>query len=150
MYRGLFLVILILIIPTPTYTDSVFELDLPREVMLTSAALGSFAASFLTSGTPQEQVPESKINGLDRNFMYPYRKRFDIIGTATACTALALPSISFYRQKRDFSAVATYSVMYCQAFFLVTGIKELMKDGISRWRPCSYDDDFFSQPTGGG
>ena len=122
MYRGFFFFTLITFFLIPAYTNSVFELDLSKDVILSSASLAVFGTSFLTSGIAKEQLPESEINGLDRGFMYPYRKNLDTIGTATACTALLLPSISLYRQKSDVSAALTYSLMYCQAFFLVTGM----------------------------
>lgn len=38
--------------------------------------------------------------------------------------------------------LTTYAAMYAEAFLLTAGIKDLLKAGVSRWRPYTYESGF--------
>jgi len=142
MSRTLTILVLICLITLPLQAESRYELDTATDLIIGTASLGVFGTSFLTSGSPGAQKPEQDINGLDRFFLYPGNRTLDKAGTLTACAALILPAVSFAGHWNDWPALGTYTVMYGEAFLLTTGIKELLKDGVSRWRPYTYHDGF--------
>jgi undecaprenyl-diphosphatase len=53
---------------------------------------------------------------------------------------LVLPALSLIGNRTDRNVIATYGIMYVEAFLLTYGTKEFLKNAINRYRPYCYFD----------
>ena len=129
-----------------TPSGSSFSLDVKKDVIIGSLGLGVFIPGVILKPQAEEGVPTSRedINFLDRSLMFGENFRTDSLlekaGTYGAMGLLMLPALTVYDQRGSFTALATYVVMYAEAFLLTSGTKDLLKYGISRYRPYTYED----------
>ncbi len=157
MKRFFLIIIICIFIIVPGFSDSVFKLDLTKDIIIGSAALGLTIPSLILSPSPGTHTPEDDINALDRRFMYDWNKPLDTASTVIGIGMLVLPAISVIDNIKDFKVLGTYGVMYAEAFLLTLSTKELLKDLIPRDRPYTYfgpipsgegDDYYKSFPSG--
>ncbi len=114
------------------------------DIAIGAVSAGLFGVSLATEGSAGAQTPESSISRIDRMWMSGYSAGLDKAGTISACAALMLPAISAAGQLDNAGNLAVYGVMYAEAFLLTTALKDLIKDGVSRWRPYTYEESFSS------
>ncbi|MDL2229605.1 phosphatase PAP2 family protein [Treponema sp. OttesenSCG-928-L16] len=142
---------------TTLFADSVYTLDLKKDIIIGSAALGLFVPALILEPSAGETHEKSDINVIDRSLMFSYNKPLDVISTAAGITALVLPGISVIENIRDKHVLATYGIMYAEAFLLTHGTKDLLKYFVARNRPYTYsggipsgeEDDYFNSfPSG--
>lgn len=81
----------------------------------------------------------SRVNQLDRLFMMPYSKTIDYTSTVLTCTAILTPALLLTTGKKEWLTIGT---MYAESLMFSWGIKEMMKNGISRYRPYMYESSF--------
>lgn len=122
--------------------EETYRLNLYQDLALSGTSLGVAALGYFIEGDAGNQQTETKINPLDRALMFPGEEGLDKAGTVLACGALLMPGISALAGGGGVETWATYGIMYTQAFLLTSGTKNLLKAGVSRWRPYTYDDGF--------
>ena len=142
MKRTLLVMMTLCTLLAPLMAQSPYHLSYAADLPLAGAALALFGTSMTVEGSPGAQTPESSINPLDRIMIYPYSSGLDDLGTVLSCTALTLPAIAALAGETTPERLATYAVMYAEAVLLTSGIKDLAKAGVSRWRPYTYDSSF--------
>lgn len=81
----------------------------------------------------------ASVNQFDRLFMRPYSKPLDYTATILTCTTILTPALLFTTEKKEWLTIGT---MYAESLMLSWGIKEMMKNCISRYRPYMYFSDF--------
>ena len=79
------------------------------------------------------------VNQFDRLLMRPYSKALDYTATILTCTTILTPALLLTTEKKEWLTIGT---MYAESLMLSWGIKEMMKDCISRYRPYMYFSDF--------
>jgi len=126
------------IIPSISFADSVFKLDLFTDISLGSGSIGLFTASRLISPNPEAAGKFDSINALDRSFVFNYNKPLDTLGTIAAYGLLIAPVTSVLYEIDFPEKFITYGIMYAEAFLLTYGTKDLLKSLISRHRPYTY------------
>jgi len=142
--------------PVPDRTESAFELQLRREIILSTLAVGVFFGSFLVPGT--EEIPDldrNDVNFIDRRLM------FDNYGSLPVLTAIMRPMMgvipiiaplvlvqwNVLNFVSDFDIWLTYGIMYAQAVMLTYGIRRALGNAIDRHRPFRYFADVIEQPV---
>lgn len=139
------------------FSESVYQIDYKKDLILGSTSLALFVPTLFLEADASEISVDPQINSLDKNWTRSYDRTMDEISTYTAYATLLLPGISLIEQRRDYSAILTYGVMYTEAFLLTTGSKDLLKYMVTRNRPyTAYDgiprgeeDDYFNSfPSG--
>ena len=157
MKKVLLLLVLSAVVFQPAFSDSVFKLDLTKDIILGTAAVGLTIPAFILSPSPGTHTPEGDINSLDRQFMFKWNSSVDTASSVIAIGMLVLPVISVADNITDLKVLGTYGAMYAEAFLLTFSTKELMKDLISRDRPYTYfgpvpsgeENDYFNSfPSG--
>lgn len=131
-------VLLFLCLSAFSHAESDFELNLAKDLVTGGAALGLFVPSLFAKGEAGVMPSQAQINAIDRGLMYEFNSGLDTAGTIAAYIALALPAISLFGQDTCWTPVLTFAVMYAEAFMLTSGTKDLLKAGISRYRPYVY------------
>jgi membrane-associated phospholipid phosphatase len=124
------------------FAQSNYTYDLKKDLVIGSVALGIFVTPFFFNNTSDNAVfNPNAINAFDRAVMFPYHKNIDTLSQIGAYGLLILPAVSLIGNITDLNAVATYGVMYAEAFLLTYGTKEMLKNAIIRYRPyCYYGD----------
>jgi membrane-associated phospholipid phosphatase len=122
------------------FSESVYSLDLMTDAIVGGAALGVFLPPLFLEGSAGETIQKGDINALDRQMMFSYNKGVDDASTWAAYAALVMPAVSVLG---NFSGgtLATYAVMYAEAFLLTYGTKDLLKFAVARNRPYTYFGD---------
>jgi membrane-associated phospholipid phosphatase len=145
-YRGIpvkkIVVVVIMIVQgISVFAESRYTYDLKKDLVIGSVSLGVFAAPFfIDSPAGNNPYDIDAIDRLDRRLMFPYDKTIDTGSSIGAYGLLVLPAISLVGNIKDMNAVATYGIMYAEAFLLTWGTKDLLKKAINRNRPYLYFD----------
>ncbi|MDR2397321.1 MAG: phosphatase PAP2 family protein [Spirochaetaceae bacterium] len=130
------------------HTQSVYTYDLKKDMVLGTVSLGIFISPFFIENVP-EHTPDSLhkdvINALDRSLLFSYHKTLDRISDYGVYGMLMLPALSVIGNLDSADTLLTYGIMYTEAFLLTFGTKDLLKNGIIRYRPYMYED---SVPVG--
>jgi membrane-associated phospholipid phosphatase len=123
------------------FSQSVFTVDLHKDVLLGAASLAVFASPFFVENIPASvptNLNKNDINTLDRSLMFPYNETLDKISDYGVYGLLVLPIISMAGNYKNPKTWLTYGVMYAEAFALTFGTKDLLKNAIIRYRPYMY------------
>jgi len=123
--------------------ESVFSLDLKTDILLSTLAMGVFASSLFIE-TPPSHIPyslnRSDVNPFDRSFMFTsYNRTIRYISTTTMVSMAAFLPASAVLYDFNMNRLITYGVMYTQATFLAYGIRILLRNNITRFRPYDHD-----------
>lgn len=140
MKRTAILSLVLITLAGAAAAESPYTLDLTKDLIIGSAALGAFFPGILIDPSPGDPIAKSSINGLDRSFMFSYSKTQDSISTGGAYALLMLPALSVLGHLREPDVLLTYGVMYAEAFFLTWATKDLLKLAVSRNRPYTYQE----------
>jgi len=128
------------------HAQSVFELDLKTDVILSTLSLGVFFGSFLipeTSGFPDRDI--NNVNFIDRN-MVAFNTSFDIVplifkpvlGALPVIVPIALTQLDL---RADFFTWMTYGFMYGQAVGFTYGTRRAIGRLAARYRPRHYVEE---------
>ncbi|ULQ60710.1 phosphatase PAP2 family protein [Brucepastera parasyntrophica] len=123
------------------FSDSAFKLSLTKDILLGTAAVGMLVPTFIFDPSPGPAGEKDSINAFDRSMMFSYNKPLDIISTIGAYTALVIPAISVIGNITQLDVLATYGVMYAEAFLLTMATKDLIKLCVARNRPYTYSGE---------
>jgi membrane-associated phospholipid phosphatase len=120
--------------------ESRYTYDAPKDLFLGTFALGVFVPPFFVSGSNSKAVTADAgtVNPFDRSLMFAYNKPLDIAGDVGMYGLAVLPVISLIGNIANINAVASYAIMYGEAFSLTYGTVEIIKDATSRNRPYTY------------
>jgi membrane-associated phospholipid phosphatase len=126
-----------------TFPQTVYELDVKREVVTGALALGMGITPFLVHNKP-EHIPgilnKDDVNSVDRSLMFSYNKPLDLISDNSAYALALLPVISIIPNIKDTNTLLTYGVMYSEALLLTYGTVFTLKNAVIRYRPYMYID----------
>jgi membrane-associated phospholipid phosphatase len=124
------------------FSQSVFSLDLRKDLVIGTFSLGLGISPFFVKNEP-ENIPVSlnnnEVNIFDHALMFEYNKPLDIVSNYGVYSLLLLPVFSVMPNIKDMNILLTYGVMYTEAFLLTFGTKDLLKNAIIRYRPYMYD-----------
>ncbi|MDR1301272.1 MAG: phosphatase PAP2 family protein [Treponema sp.] len=126
-----------------TFSQSVYTLDLKKDIIIGTLSLGIGISPFFINNEP-ENIPRGlnkhKINSFDRSVMFSYNKPLDIVSDYGVYTLLLLPAFSIMPDIKNINTLLTYGIMYSEAFLLTLGTKDTLKNAIIRYRPYMYAD----------
>jgi membrane-associated phospholipid phosphatase len=141
--KSLFALFLFFCTGANSFSQTVYELNLKRELILGTLSLGIGITPFFVNNEP-ENIPvnldKNKVNGLDRSLMFSYKKPLDLITDNGACVLALLPIISVIPNIKEENTLLTYGVMYGQALLLTLGTTFTLKNAVIRYRPYMYAD----------
>ncbi|WP_010257463.1 phosphatase PAP2 family protein [Treponema primitia] len=125
------------------FAESHYTFELKKDLILGSTAAGIFAVPFFIDNpaTVPNEFSKDDINNFDRPLMYSYDGQIDTITSIGAYGLLVLPALSLAGNIKDFNAIATYGIMYAEAFLLTYGTKDILKNAINRYRPYCYSGE---------
>ncbi|MCK9169467.1 MAG: phosphatase PAP2 family protein [Treponema sp.] len=125
------------------YTGSLFRLSPVTDGVLLGTGLALDITAKITenklsqiSFADENGFDTSCVNQLDRLFMMPYSKTIDYTSTVLTCTTMLTPVLLLTTGKKEWLTIGT---MYAESLMFSWGIKEMMKNGISRYRPYMYE-----------
>lgn len=137
-----FVLPLLFLIAGPVRSDSVYEPELARDLVLSGVTVGVFTTSLLLPARIGERPPVESINGLDSLVVRGYDAAGDAVSTYLTYAMLLSPVFSASLTVMDSSQAAIdalhYATMYGQAFLLAYGTKDILKALVSRHRPYTY------------
>lgn len=160
MKKLFFIAFASLVIQTNAFSQSVFKLDLTKDIIIGSLSTGVFVSPFFVNNEPDSipvNLDKNAVNGFDRSFMFSYNRTLDKISDYGVYGMLILPVISVIPDIKNVNTLLTYGVMYGEAVLLTFGTKDLLKNAIIRYRPYMYnggvpagnEDDYFNSfPSG--
>lgn len=124
------------------YVKDAFSLDLTADAFLLTSGVSLSAAGFFLQPDSHDwdgvKYDSSGVNAFDRPFIHSYNRAFDFTGDVLVGLSLVAPaSMVFFIPEKWL----TLSVMYAETLLIANGIKEIMKNGISRTRPYMYADN---------
>jgi len=128
---------------TNIFSQTVYELNLKRELILGTLSLGIGITPFFVNNEP-ENIPvnlnKNKVNSFDRLFMFSYNKPLDFISDNSAYVLALLPVFSVIPNIKEEKTLLTYGIMYSEALLLVFGTTFTLKNAVIRYRPYMYTD----------
>ena len=141
--RCLLIVLCFFVLSFSLKAESVFSLNLERDIVISVFAIGLSVGSFFLE-TPPDHIPNTlnrnDINSLDRSLMVTQRSAtIRHISDVTVAGLAFLPLLSI-PDYRNGNTLLTYGIMYLQAVLLSQGTENLIKANVTRWRPYLYDD----------
>jgi len=143
MKKLLFVFFLFCRVRTNTFSETVYELDVKREIITGALSLGMGITPFFVHNKP-EHIPDilnkDDINRFDRSLMFSYNKPLDLISDNSAYALALLPVISIIPNRKDNHTLLTYGVMYSEALLLTYGTIFTLKNAVIRYRPYMYTD----------
>jgi membrane-associated phospholipid phosphatase len=123
------------------FSQTVYELNLKKELILGTLSLGIGITPFLVNNEP-ENIPvnlnKNNVNGFDRPFISSYNKPLDIISDNSAYILALLPVISVIPNIKEENTLLTYGIMYSEALLLTFGTIFTLKNAVIRYRPYMY------------
>jgi undecaprenyl-diphosphatase len=142
-FSKIILVILLFCLSSNLKAESVFSLDLKKDIAISAFTIGLFASSWFIE-TPPSQTPDSltqnDVNPFDRFFMVPgFNSALANISTAAMVVMVNVAPILPVLGNFNWNTMLTYSVMYSQSVLLTFGTRNLLKNNITRFRPYMYD-----------
>ena len=143
MKKLLFAFSLFLCMQINTFSQTVYELDLKKELIIGALSLGIGITPFFINNKP-ENIPgilnKNEVNSLDRSLMFSYNKTLDIISDYSAYGTALLPLISIIPNRKDKNTLLAYGIMYSEALLLTYGTIFTLKNAVIRYRPYMYAD----------
>jgi membrane-associated phospholipid phosphatase len=143
MKKILFIFCLFLCIKTNSFSQTVYELNLKREIIIGALSLGIGITPFFVNNEP-ENIPgklnKNDVNSFDRALMFSYNKPLDIITDNSAYALALLPVISIIPNIKHEHTLLTYGIMYGEALLLSYGTIFTLKNAVIRYRPYMYSD----------
>jgi len=128
------------------YSESVFTLDLKKDIVIGAISLGIFFGSFLIDDEPKN-IPDSlnknDVNAFDRWLMFPFDKTLYDLRYIQLFATSFLPIITplvvgGWNIIQGFDVWLTYGIMYAQAVSLTYGTRMSLGRAIERYRPHVY------------
>jgi len=141
--KSLFAFLLFFCIGAKAFPQTVYELNLKRELILGTLSLGIGITPFFVKNEPENtpvNLNKNKVNGFDRSLMFSYKKTLDLITDNGAYALALLPIISVIPNIKEENTLLTYGVMYGQALLLTFGATFTLKNAVIRYRPYMYAD----------
>lgn len=125
-----------------TRENGVFRLSVPLDAALLGGGLALSATAFFTADHDSDwdgvKYDSSDVNAFDRFFIHSYHWGLDVAGDVLVGLSVASPAALLFLAPEDWGVTA---VMYIETLLIANGIKELLKNGVSRIRPYMYADD---------
>ena len=155
LFRFSFLLFFLCFIHANVFSQSVYSLNLKKDLLIGAVSLGISSASFFINNVP-DYVPgtlsKNDLNSFDRSLVFSYNKPLDLASDNGVYGLILLPFFSLMPKIRDKNAVLTYSVMYGEALLLTYGTVFTLKRSIVRYRPymysggipCGKENDYFN------
>jgi len=141
---SLFVLFLFISIKSNLFSQTVYELNLKRELILGTLSLGIGVTPFFVKNEPENapvNLKKNKVNGFDRSMMFPYKKTLDLITDNGAYALALLPIISVVPNIKEENTLLTYGIMYGEALLLTYGTTFTLKNAVIRYRPYMYTDN---------
>ena len=140
---------------TSVFSQSVYSLNLKKDLFIGALSLGISAASFFIINEPDYTpgiLDKNELNSFDRSLVFSYNKPLDLISDNGVYGFILLPFISLMPKIKDRNAILTYSIMYGEALLLTYGTVFTLKRSIIRYRPymysggipCGKENDYFN------
>jgi membrane-associated phospholipid phosphatase len=124
-----------------TFSQSVYGVELKKDLIIGTLALGIGVSPFFINNEP-ENIPgilnKNKVNGFDRYLMFSYNKPLDLFSDYTPYGLALLPVISIIPNMQYANTLLTYGIMYGESLLLLYGTERLLKNSIIRFRPYMY------------
>ncbi|MDR1030547.1 MAG: phosphatase PAP2 family protein [Treponema sp.] len=143
MKKLLFILCIFYGIQMNMFSQSVYTIDLKKDIIIGTLSLGIGISPFFINNEP-ENIPgvlnKNGINSFDRAVMFSYNKPLDIVSDYGVYTLLLLPAFSIIPDIKNINTLLTYGIMYSEAFLLTLGTKDTLKSAIIRYRPYMYAD----------
>ena len=156
--RNFFLLCFLILGGKALYSESVYTLDLKKDIAISTLSLGMFFGSYLV---PQiYEIPtldKNDINALDRALMYN-NEEWNIVPTILRPVMGIMPlvtplvlwgSTGWGFAREDFDIWFTYGLMYAQAVGFTYGTRRAMGRAVGRHRPTKYFADSIDEPITG-
>ena len=149
--RKYFVLLCVITVPINCFAESMYTLDLKKDLIIGSASLGLTVPSLFINHSAniasKDGFPLQKdnVNAFDRHFMYEHNKPLDITSDIALYGLIGMPVLSLVGNIKDGNAWATYGVMYAESVLLTFGTCELLKNSIVRYRPYCYFGDVPSE-----
>jgi len=146
--KKILLLFCFLIISFNLYSQSVYTLDLKKDIVISTLSLGMFIPPFFIND--DQEIPtnlnRNDVNAFDRWSMFPFNHGFQSVRIPLMIvynSSIIIPPllISLGNQKFNFDVWLTYAVMFTQAFLFTYGTKELIGRLVNRDRPYLYFDE---------
>ncbi|MDR1174523.1 MAG: phosphatase PAP2 family protein [Treponema sp.] len=126
-----------------TFSQSVYSVDLKKDLITGTLSLGIGISTFFIKNEP-ENIPgilnKNKVNAFDRSLMFPHNKPLDIISDYAPIGLALSPIISIIPNIKHKNTLLTYSIMYGESLLLTYGTVFSLKNAIIRYRPYMYAD----------
>jgi len=144
IFKKLFFVFfLFFFIGVNAFSQTVYELNLKRELIIGTLSLGIGITPFFVNNEP-ENIPvnlnKNKVNGFDRSLMFSYKKPLDLITDNGAYALALLPVISVIPNIKEENTLLTYGIMYGEVLLLTFGTTFTLKNAVIRYRPYMFAD----------
>ena len=142
-----FILLCILITSINCFAESVYTLDLTKDLIIGSTSLGMSVSSLFIkrsaniASKDDIPLPNNSVNAFDRRLMYEYNKSWDITADIALYGLIAMPVLSLAGNIKNGNAWVTYGVMYAESVLFVFGTCEILKNSILRYRPYCYFED---------
>jgi undecaprenyl-diphosphatase len=152
MKKVLFL-ICFFVISSNLFSQSVYTLDLSRDIVISALSVGMFITPFFIND--DQEIPtnlnRNDVNVFDRWLMFPFNRGFQnarIPLMMVYNSSIIIPPLilSWGNLRGNFDVWLTYGVMFTQAFFFTYGTKELIGRTVNRYRPYLYFDEPYNFP----
>ena len=142
MKKSLVILLLFCCIQTKIFSQSVYTLDLRRDLIIGAISLGIGIAPFFIDSEPERIsgiLNKNEVNSFDRSLMFSYKRNLDLFSDNSPYALALLPVISMIPNFKNGNIVLTYGIMYSQALLLNYGTVFTLKGAINKYRPYMYD-----------
>jgi undecaprenyl-diphosphatase len=124
-----------------------FHLDPVLDGVLLGTAVGLDGTVFYLDEVAQVNqatfggtvLDTSRVNSLDRLFMYPYSRELKYAGTGLSIASILMPAVLLAAPRDEWITIGT---MYAETMLMAYGLKELGKVCVNRARPYLYFSGF--------
>jgi len=145
MKKLLLILCLLFLLIANTFSQTVYELNLKKELVIGALSLGIGVTPFFVKNEPKTfpgTLNKNNVNSFDKPLMFSYKKTLDIVSDNSAYVIALLPIISVIPNKNEKNTLLTYGIMYSEALLLTFGTTFTLKNAIIRYRPYMYTDNF--------
>ena len=129
-------------------SQSVYTLDLRRDIAISTLALGVFVVPFfINDDRPAPPILDrNDVNAFDRWLMFPHNLGWQIaawplLAAGAASTFVPPLILGWGDQRGNFSTWLTYGIMFTQALLFTHGTKDIIGRTVHRYRPSVYFHD---------